>query len=293
MVASHAHDDHGAADTIPGDPLVFVHPVAETVGSLRITGVEVAHDEAGGAKRGKNTIMVLDDGDIRLVHLGDLGHALDAATVEAIGRVDVLLVPVGGFFTIDHEEAAAVVEALDPRIVIPMHYKTDKIDFPIAAVDPFLATQKAVERKDDSTLEVTGTTLPAERVTVVLRHVALEGAAPCRRRRPHSVLRSFGLAGSGPRDRPAVWRRLFGTASTSAWKDVATFAFANRGVFLTLDDSPVLEGLTRLAERGCPVYVCGTCMDYYGVRERLAVGEPGSIPLLQQLMCAATKVVTF
>jgi hypothetical protein len=74
---------------------------------------------------------------------------------------------------------------------------------------------------------------------------------------------------------------------------VATFAFANRGIFLTLDDSPVLEGLTRLAERGCPVYVCGACMDYYGVRERLAVGEPGSIPLLQQLMCAAAKVVTF
>jgi len=73
----------------------------------------------------------------------------------------------------------------------------------------------------------------------------------------------------------------------------ATFAFANRGVFLTLDDSPVLEGLRRLAERGCPIYACGSCLDFYKVRERLAVGEPGSIPLLQQLMCAASKVVTF
>jgi hypothetical protein len=74
---------------------------------------------------------------------------------------------------------------------------------------------------------------------------------------------------------------------------VATFALANRGIFLALDDSPVLEGLRRLSDRGCPIYVCGTCMDFYGVRDRLAVGEPGSIPLLQQLMCAATKVVTF
>jgi DsrE/DsrF-like family len=73
----------------------------------------------------------------------------------------------------------------------------------------------------------------------------------------------------------------------------ATFAFANRGIFLALDDSPVLEGLKRLAEKGCPIYVCGTCMDFYGVRERLAVGEPGSIPVLQGLMCDATKVVTF
>ena len=170
VVVTHAHDDHGASDTISGDPLVFVHPVAETVGSLQIAGIDVAHDDVGGAKRGKNTIVVLDDGDIRLVHLGDLGHALDAVATKAIGRVDVLLIPVGGFFTIDHEEAAEVVEALDPRIVIPMHYKTDKIDFQIAAVDQFLATQKAVELKNDSTLEVTGTNMPAERVAVVLRH---------------------------------------------------------------------------------------------------------------------------
>jgi hypothetical protein len=72
-----------------------------------------------------------------------------------------------------------------------------------------------------------------------------------------------------------------------------TFAFANRGIFLALDDSPVLEGLRRLEERGCRILVCGTCMDYYGVRERLAVGEPGSIPVLQQLMIDSTKVITF
>lgn len=70
-------------------------------------------------------------------------------------------------------------------------------------------------------------------------------------------------------------------------------AFANRGIFLALDDSPVLEGLKQLEEKGCRIYVCASCMDFYEVRERLAVGEPGSIPLLQQLMCDAAKVVTF
>lgn len=73
----------------------------------------------------------------------------------------------------------------------------------------------------------------------------------------------------------------------------AFFAFANRGVFFALDDSPVLDGLKRLQDQGCRLYVCGTCMDYYGVRDRLAVGEPGSIPLLQELMRDAAKVVTF
>jgi L-ascorbate metabolism protein UlaG (beta-lactamase superfamily) len=89
--------------------------------------------------------------------------------VGAIGRTDVLLVPVGGFFTIDHLQAAEVVEALSPSIVIPMHYKTPKVDFPIAGVEPFLATQASVEQKSAPTVEITQATLPAERITYVLQ----------------------------------------------------------------------------------------------------------------------------
>ena len=167
-IASHSHEDHCGVDEIPGGPLKLVQPKTETVGSLTITGVDVRHDDSGGGERGDNTMVVLDDGDVRLAHLGDLGHILDAETAERLGRVDVLLIPVGGFFTIDHAAAAKVVDALQPRIVVPMHYKTDKVDFPIANVDPFLATQARVERKETSTLEMTAETLPAERSIVVL-----------------------------------------------------------------------------------------------------------------------------
>ena len=170
VVASHEHSDHAATETIPGHPRVFMRPVAELVGTVQLTGIEVAHDDAGGSQRGKNTMTIMDDGDLRLVHSGDLGHIPDSTTVEALGRVDILLLPVGGFFTIDHEQAAAVVEILDPRIVIPMHYKTDKIDFPIATVDPFLATQETVRRWDGPVLEVTRATLPGERVTILLQN---------------------------------------------------------------------------------------------------------------------------
>jgi L-ascorbate metabolism protein UlaG (beta-lactamase superfamily) len=170
VVATHTHDDHGAVDTIPGHPQTFVQPSSATVGGVTITGVPVAHDAEGGKSRGKNTIIVIDDGDIRVAHLGDLGHTLDAATVAAVGPVDVLMVPVGGFYTIDHKQAAQVVEAVAPRIVLPMHYKTPKVpDFPITDVEPFLATQAKVERKDTSTIAVTRATLPAERVTYVLQ----------------------------------------------------------------------------------------------------------------------------
>jgi L-ascorbate metabolism protein UlaG (beta-lactamase superfamily) len=168
VLASHDHPDHSATATIPGRPRVFMHPVGERIGSVTITGIQVAHDEAGGKQRGKSTISIIDDGDIRLVHLGDLGHLLDEATVKKIGAVDVLLIPVGGHFTIDYQAAAAVVEALAPSIVIPMHYKTPKIDFPIAPADAFLETQNAVQRNPSPTIEVTKATLPAERTVLVL-----------------------------------------------------------------------------------------------------------------------------
>ena len=168
VVATHKHDDHGAVDTIPGHPQVFIHPSSAVVGPWKITGIDVAHDDEGGRSRGKNTMIVLDDGDLRVVHLGDLGHILDARTVGAIGHVDVLLVPVGGFFTIDHQQATEVMGALGPRIVIPMHFKTPKVDFPIADVEPFLATQTQVERKTSSTIDITRATLPAGQVIYVL-----------------------------------------------------------------------------------------------------------------------------
>jgi L-ascorbate metabolism protein UlaG (beta-lactamase superfamily) len=139
------------------------------VGAWKITGVDVAHDEEGGRSRGKNTIIVLDDGDVRLVHLGDLGHALTPETVAAIGPVDVLMIPVGGYFTIDHTQAAEVVEAMSPSVVIPMHYKTPKVDFSISGPEPFLATQANVERPATSTIEITRATLPPERVTYLLQ----------------------------------------------------------------------------------------------------------------------------
>lgn len=167
VVASHTHDDHGAVDTIPGRPQVLIEPTSVAVGTVTIRGVPADHDAVGGAERGHETILVVEDGGLRLVHLGDLGHELDQATVDRIGRTDVLLVPVGGYFTIDAATAARVVDSLAPRIVVPMHYKTDKTDFPIASVEDFLGTQDAVVRLDGSTFTVTTADLPAERTVYV------------------------------------------------------------------------------------------------------------------------------
>lgn len=111
---SHGHRDHGyaAGVTLSGKTPGF---------TLRT--IPCFHDEKRGALRGENRIAVLEAEGLRLVHLGDLGHPLSAGQQEAVGRPDVLLLPVGGYFTIDAGTAAAVVRALRPRVAIPMHYR--------------------------------------------------------------------------------------------------------------------------------------------------------------------------
>jgi L-ascorbate metabolism protein UlaG (beta-lactamase superfamily) len=168
VIATHTHEDHGAVDTVPGSPLVMVEPRTATVGRVHVTGIAVKHDDVSGAQRGDMTMVLLDDAGLRLLHAGDLGHELDGKTRAAVGRVDVLMIPVGGVFTIDAATAARVVAALDPRVVIPMHYKTTAVDFPIATVEDFVATQEEVRRASGPTVEITADKLPAKRTVIVL-----------------------------------------------------------------------------------------------------------------------------
>jgi L-ascorbate metabolism protein UlaG (beta-lactamase superfamily) len=114
--------------------------------------------------------MVLDDNGLRLVHLGDLGHVLDPETVAAIGRVDVLLVPVGGTYTIGAPAADEVVRSLSPRLVVPMHFSNDRCTMPISGVDEFLLLQEQVVRTGSSTMEITSESLPDELTIAVMDH---------------------------------------------------------------------------------------------------------------------------
>lgn len=170
VVATHTHEDHGAVDTVPGHPVTAVHPQSLNVGPFAVTGIPSFHDAEDGRRRGDNTIIVVDVEGLRLAHLGDLGHALGEVTQAALGKVDVLLVPVGGTYTIDAAGAAKVVEQLKPKIVIPMHYKTEVIDLPLAPVDGFLRTQKRVRDDVGSSMELTAQSLPDETTTYVMQH---------------------------------------------------------------------------------------------------------------------------
>ncbi|HHV72356.1 MAG TPA: MBL fold metallo-hydrolase [Clostridia bacterium] len=171
VTSSHDHFDHNYVEGVKGDPQVIKGVGRYRVGGVDIKGIASFHDANRGQERGENTIFVFDDGNLKVAHLGDLGHELTASQLDLLGPVDVLLIPVGGFYTIGPEEAANVVESIKPKVVIPMHFKTEAIDFPIAPVDDFLAAMGINGRKIQANwVEIDPKDLEEEMVIYVLKY---------------------------------------------------------------------------------------------------------------------------
>ncbi|HYM71093.1 MAG TPA: MBL fold metallo-hydrolase [bacterium] len=150
VLVSHDHGDHTNVAMAKGQPRVIRgladgqwRTVHEQVDGIAISSVPTYHDDVQGAKRGRNTVFIFDAEGLRVVHLADLGHGLSQEAVRAIGRPDVLMIPVGGHYTIDAGQAHDVVAQLRPGIVIPMHYKTEvNRGSPLSTVDGFTAGAK-------------------------------------------------------------------------------------------------------------------------------------------------------
>jgi len=167
VTVSHDHADHNNVAAVQGNPKV-VRGAVEVKG-IKFNGIPTYHDDAGGGKRGKNTIICFEVDGIRVCHLGDLGHQLSDSQLAELGKVDVLLIPVGGFYTIDAKVATQLGDRLKPKVIIPMHFKTDKCDYPIAGVEEFLRGKKEVSRLDASQVEFKAGELPPSTRVVVLK----------------------------------------------------------------------------------------------------------------------------
>jgi L-ascorbate metabolism protein UlaG (beta-lactamase superfamily) len=167
VTVSHEHGDHNYTAAVKGNPVVL-RAEGEAKG-IKFKVVEVAHDDHDGKQRGKNSIFCFEIDGVKICHAGDLGHILTPAQTKAVGKVDVLMLPVGGFFTIDAAAATVVAEQLKPTIILPMHYKTDKADFPIAGVGEFLISKANVTRNPDSEIELTAGKLPEKTQIIVLK----------------------------------------------------------------------------------------------------------------------------
>jgi L-ascorbate metabolism protein UlaG (beta-lactamase superfamily) len=139
IFVSHNHYDHNSVKTVEKEnSKVITDERKRTIGNIQISGIPAFHDAAQGERRGNMILYKFICDDITFCHLGDLGHELDEKTVQQIGNIDILFIPVGGNYTIDAEQAWRVIQTLKPKIIIPMHYRIEGLSIPIAGVEPFL-----------------------------------------------------------------------------------------------------------------------------------------------------------
>ena len=169
LTISHHHPGHSYAAGVRGDPFIVDGPGEYEVQDVLITGISTFHDPERGKERGKNTVYLIEVDGIEVCHLGDLGHVPSAEQVEEMGRVDVLLVPVGGVSTIDAALAAETVRLLEPKLVIPMHFQTQALEK--MRLDPLGNFLREMGAKDNPPLPkivVSGSSLPQGTQAVVL-----------------------------------------------------------------------------------------------------------------------------
>jgi len=136
VTISHNHEDHNMEDLVQGTPKIIKGPGEYEIKEISILGFQSFHDDKKGEERGDNTIYVFEIDGIRVCHLGDLGHKLSENLVESIGDIDVLLIPVGGTFTIGHSEACELVRDIGAPYIIPMHYYVEGMKDNFKKIEP-------------------------------------------------------------------------------------------------------------------------------------------------------------
>jgi L-ascorbate metabolism protein UlaG (beta-lactamase superfamily) len=155
VLITHEHIDHNAADLVDGSPAILRSTAGRLESPLgEVLAVASEHDQVAGTERGPNTIFVFELDGLRIAHFGDLGQrALREEQATAIGAVDLVLLPIGGGPTIGAEQAAAIVDRLHPRWVVPMHYRTARINF-LETADAFLARMPQVQQFTTAAFDV-------------------------------------------------------------------------------------------------------------------------------------------
>ncbi|OGD85000.1 hypothetical protein A2165_04105 [Candidatus Curtissbacteria bacterium RBG_13_40_7] len=173
VCVTHDHKDHNEVGSVKGveegkDPFVISGPGEYEITGVNIEGIASFHDEKEGSERGINTIYLITIDDINIVHLGDLGQKkLTQEQIEQLSSCDVLMIPVGGVYTIGAKDAPDVIAQLEPKIVVPMHYKVDGLKINLDPLDKFLSTM-GKKQEPTAKLSVTQERLPEEVEIVIL-----------------------------------------------------------------------------------------------------------------------------
>jgi L-ascorbate metabolism protein UlaG (beta-lactamase superfamily) len=163
VTISHSHYDHSNTELFKGSPEIIKESKKFIKKDISITGYPSFHDNSGGGLRGKNIIFEIEIDGIRFVHLGDFGSFGDNATESLIKNMDILFIPVGGVFTIDHIEAVRLIKKLNPKVAIPMHFKEKDTKIGVDEINNFKNSIKGYVLKELSNyFEITEAELPSE-----------------------------------------------------------------------------------------------------------------------------------
>ena len=170
LFVSHGHFDHDNVEGVAGEPYIIDTPGEYESHGVMVEAIPSYHDAKQGEERGKNIIFSFNLDGFNLVHCGDLGHDLDEETVERLGNVDILFIPVGGYFTIDGKAAVDIIKKVQPRITVPMHYSVPGLTIPeLVPLDNFLkeASQEPI-RLEKPTWKIKQSDLPDEESQIVV-----------------------------------------------------------------------------------------------------------------------------
>ena len=167
ITVSHDHHDHNNVKALRGNPFIIKDAGEYETKEVFIEGIEAYHDDKQGKERGKNIIYRIDIDNVSVAHLGDLGHVLDNKQLEGLAGTDILLIPVGGKYTLDVSKAVEVVNQIEPRIVIPMHYKTPGSKIDVDNADKFIK-ELGIKPTEEEKLKISKKDLPQEDMELVI-----------------------------------------------------------------------------------------------------------------------------
>jgi L-ascorbate metabolism protein UlaG (beta-lactamase superfamily) len=173
LLISHGHDDHSNKRAIKGNPFIVEDPGEYEIHDIYIKTIASFHDQSQGKERGLNNIYVFQCEDVTICHLGDFGQKeLSDEQLEAIGDVDILMVPVGGVYTVDAKGASKIISQIEPRLVIPMHYQVPKLKLKLNPLDSFLKEMGFSLEQTEKKLKIKKSNLSSEKTNLAVLEVS-------------------------------------------------------------------------------------------------------------------------
>ena len=168
FLVTHEHYDHNDVKKVAADSFVITGPGEYEKSGIYVEGINSFHDNVQGTQRGLNTIYIIKMDDMRFCHLGDLGqHQLTDEQVESIGDIDILFIPIGGVYTIDGGQAAKIISQVEPKIIVPMHYKVPGLNIDLEGPERFLK-EIGLKPEEVETFKIAKKNLPTEEIKLIM-----------------------------------------------------------------------------------------------------------------------------